>query len=125
MELQSSRHKSLVQCSIVELVGRVLGLPIAAVQIKIVAERAVGGDLLAADAGRLLRHEVPAGLRARAGQQIREGRADRRFVRDLVCAVPGQFLIVPLDVLMGGFEMVGECHRADLSGLRATHSQRQ
>jgi hypothetical protein len=26
---------------------------------------------------------------------------------------------------MGGFEMVGECHRADLSRLGATHSQQQ
>jgi hypothetical protein len=39
---------------LVELVGRVFGFPVAVVEVELVAERAVGADLFAADAGSAL-----------------------------------------------------------------------
>ncbi len=47
---------------LVELVGGAFGFPVAVVEVELVAERAVGADLAAADAGRELRDEVPVGF---------------------------------------------------------------
>ena len=80
----------------VELVGGVLGFPVAAVEVELVAERAVGADLFAADAGGELRDEVPVGFFAGGGEQVLEGGAGGAFVGDFVRGVAGEFFVVAL-----------------------------
>lgn len=94
----------------VEFVGGVLGFPVAAVEIEVVAEGAVGADLFAADAGGLFGNEVPIGLLAGGGEQVLEGGADGRFVGDFVGGVGGEFFVVGSDFLVGRFEAMGEGH---------------
>ena len=59
-------------------------------EIEVVAEGAVGADLLAADFGGELGNEVPVGLLAGGGQQSLEGGARGAFVGDLVAGVGGE-----------------------------------
>ena len=80
------------------------------VEVELVAECAVGADLLAADAGGELRDEVPVGFFAGGGQQVLEGGAGCAFVGDFVCGVAGEFFVVALDFFVRWFELVGEGH---------------
>lgn len=79
-------------------------------EVKIVAEGAVGADLFAADAGGLFGDEVPIGLFAGSGEEVLEGGADGRFVGDFVGGVGGEFFVVGSDFLVGRFEVIGERH---------------
>ena len=52
-------------------VAGVFGFPVAAVAVEVVAEGAVGADLLAADFGRELGNDVPESLTASGGEDPR------------------------------------------------------
>jgi hypothetical protein len=96
----------------VEFVGGVFGLRVAAVEVEVIAEGAIGADLAPADFGGELRNEVPVGFLASGGQQSLESGARGAFVGDLVVGVGGERFVVVFDFLVGGFEMVGEGHGA-------------
>jgi len=100
----------------VEVVGGVFGFPVAAMEIEVVAERAVGADLFAADAGGLLGNEVPTGFSAGGSEQVLEGGADGRFVGDFVVGVAGKLFVVAFDLFVGRLEMVGIRHGAAQRG---------
>jgi len=95
----------------VEMVVGVLGLPVAAVQVQVVAEGAVGHDALAAGAVALFGHEQPVVRLGRFGEQRLEGGAQGGFVLDAVFAVGLQRLVVGLDRLVGGLDEGRVRHR--------------
>jgi hypothetical protein len=74
-----------------------------------------GADLFAADFGRELGNEVPAGLAGGGGEEILEGGAGGALVDDFVRAEAGELVVVGLDGRLLGFE-VRSGHRRCLAG---------
>jgi hypothetical protein len=96
--------------------------PKPVVEVELVAERAVGADLFAADAGGELRNEVPVGFFAGGGEQRLKRTAGGAFVGDFVRGVAGEFFVVALDFLVRGFELVRkrrDLFRSELRGIRS------
>ena len=85
-----------------EVVGGVLGLPVAADEVHGILEGAIGADGLAARAVDLLfvlGDEGPAMLLAGGGEEGVEGRAGAHFVHDVLVGEVGQVGVVLVDEL--------------------------
>ncbi len=95
----------------VEMVVGVLGFPVAAVQIEVVAEGAVGHDALAAGAGTLFGDEQQVVRLGGFGEQVLEGGAQGGFVADVMLAVGLQRLVIRLDGLVRRFNEGRVRHR--------------
>ena len=95
---------------VVEVVVRVLGLPVAARQVVAVLERAVGADRLAAGLHRLLGDERPPVRLGGDGQQVRERRLGGPFVRGPVLDERLERGVVRLDRRVGVFDGRGRTH---------------
>ena len=92
------------------LVSGVSGFPVAAVEVEVVAEGAVGAYLAAADFGGELGDEVPIGLFAGGGEQVLEGGADGAFVDDFSRGKAAELFVVAADFFVRGFEAVRKGH---------------
>ena len=82
------------------------------VEVEVVAERAVGADLFAADASGELRDEVPVGFFAGGGEECLEGGADCAFVSHFMRGIAGEVFVVFFDFLVSRLEVMREGHVA-------------
>ena len=93
-----------------QVVVGVLGLPVAAGDVVVVAEGAVGPDRAAGGGVGKLGNQGPAKMPADLVEQALKGRRNGRFVLHVLLPVALQCGVVRLDRLVGGLNLPGGGH---------------
>ena len=88
----------------VQVIGRVLRLPVAARQAVLIAQRAIRPNRAAGDLGTELRDQDPLLRLRRFGQQVLKRRPQRGFMPDSLLAEAGQRFVIRCDRLVSRFD---------------------